>query len=101
MPLLIAFLAFLFNVVNGLINGLYFSGVKFDYDYSWLSTPQFIVGIIIFCTGFAINNMSDSYLISLRKGTDKGYVIPRKDFSNIFHVLISLVRLLSGLGSQS
>ena len=78
MPLLIAFLAFLFNIVNGLINGLYFSGVKFDYDYSWLSTPQFIVGIIIFCTGFAINNMSDSYLISLRKGTDKGYVIPEK-----------------------
>lgn len=78
MPLIIAVLAFFFNIVNGLINGIYFGNVKFDYSSSWLSSPEFIVGISIFFLGFFINNISDTYLISLRKGNEKGYVIPDK-----------------------
>ncbi len=78
MPLLIAVLAFFFNIINGLVNGIYFGNIKFDYSSSWLSSPEFIVGISVFIIGFIINNRSDTYLISLRKGKDKGYVIPRK-----------------------
>ena len=78
MPLLIAFLAFLFNVINGMVNGIFFGNIKFDYSTSWLSSPEFILGIILFITGFIINNKSDSYLISLRKDKDNGYVIPKQ-----------------------
>ena len=74
MPLLIAVLAFLFNVVNGLVNGIYFGSVRFDYPEAWVSSPQFIVGISLFFVGFYINNKSDTYLIGLRKGKQKGYL---------------------------
>ena len=78
MPLLIALLAFLFNVINGMVNGIFFGNIKFHYSTSWLSSPEFILGIILFITGFIINNKSDSYLISLRKDKDNGYVIPKQ-----------------------
>ena len=78
MPLIIAFLAFAFNIVNGLVNGIYFGSIKFDYPDTWLSSPEFIIGFSIFLVGFFINNKSDSYLISLRKDRNGGYVIPEK-----------------------
>ena len=78
MPLIIAFLAIVFNIVNGLINGLYFSNIGYNYPESWIASPQFIFGIIIFVFGFYINNISDSYLINLRKGHDNKYVVPQK-----------------------
>ena len=37
-----------------------------------------IILFIVFITGFMINNKSDSYLISLRKNKDNGYVIPKE-----------------------
>ena len=80
MPLIIAILAFLFNVINGLVNGIYFSSMRYDYSISWLSTPEFVIGISLFVIGFYINNKSDSYLISLRKDNEKGYVIPKRGF---------------------
>ena len=80
MPLLIAFLAFLFNIVNGLVNGIYFWSVNFDYSVSWISSPEFIIGLSVFLFGFYVNNKSDSHLISLRKGKEKGYVIPKAGF---------------------
>lgn len=78
MPFIIAFLAIVFNIVNGLINGLYFSNIGYNYPESWIASPQFIFGIIIFIFGFFINNVSDSYLINLRKGHDNKYVVPQK-----------------------
>ena len=80
MPLLIAFLAFLFNIVNGLVNGIYFGSVNLDYSVSWLSSPEFIIGLTVFLFGFYVNNKSDSHLISLRRGNEKGYVIPKAGF---------------------
>ena len=92
MPLLIAFLAFLFNVINGMVNGIFFGNIKFDYSTSWLSSPEFILGIILFITGFIINNKSDSYLISLRKDKDNGYVIPNRVYLNMSLVQTFLER---------
>ena len=65
-------------MVNGLVNGIYFGNIKFDYPDTWLSSPEFIIGFSIFLVGFFINNKSDSYLISLRKDRDGGYVIPEE-----------------------
>tara|TARA_B100001996_G_scaffold240020_1_gene185531 strand:- start:1101 stop:1862 length:762 start_codon:yes stop_codon:yes gene_type:complete len=78
MPFIIAFLAIIFNVINGLINGLYFSNIGYNYPELWVFSPQFIFGIIVFVFGFYINNVSDSYLIGLRKDHNNQYVIPQK-----------------------
>jgi len=98
MPLLIAVLAFLFNVVNGLVNGIYFGSVRFDYPEAWASSPQFIVGISLFFIGFYINNKSDSHLIGLRKGKQRDYVIPREGLFNYVSCPNFFGELLEWLG---
>jgi len=47
-----------------------------QYPSSTLTSPHFILGSLIFATGFAINYQSDEILRSLRKPGDTGYKIP-------------------------
>jgi steroid 5-alpha reductase family enzyme len=47
------------------------------YSQAWLSSPNFLIGIILFVIGFAINLRSDTILINLRKPGETGYKIPR------------------------
>ena len=82
MPLIIAMLAFIFNLVNGYINGYYFGFIDFSYSLEWVYTPQFIIGFILFIVGFLINTSSDSILINLRKKNTNEYTIPRKGLFN-------------------
>lgn len=82
MPLIIAMLAFIFNLVNGYINGYYFGFIDFSYSLEWVYTPQFIIGSILFIVGFLINISSDSILINLRKKNTNEYTIPRKGLFN-------------------
>ena len=82
MPLIIAMLAFIFNLVNGYINGYYFGFIDFSYSLEWIYTPQFIIGSILFIVGFLINISSDSILINLRKKNTNEYTIPRKGLFN-------------------
>ena len=75
MPLVIAAMAFVFNVTNGVLCGHYFAYYA-DYTAAhWLS-PFFILGLALFVGGMAINWRSDNILISLRKIHTKDYVIP-------------------------
>jgi 3-oxo-5-alpha-steroid 4-dehydrogenase 1 len=82
MPLIIAMLAFIFNLINGYINGYYFGFIDFSYSLEWIYTPQFIIGSILFIVGFLINISSDSILINLRKKNTNEYTIPRKGLFN-------------------
>ena len=82
MPLIIAMLAFTFNLINGYINGYYFGFIDFSYSLEWVYTPQFIAGSILFIVGFLINTSSDSILINLRKKNTNEYTIPRKGLFN-------------------
>ena len=82
MPLIIVMLAFIFNLVNGYINGYYFGFIDFSYSLEWVYTPQFIIGSILFIVGFLINTSSDSILINLRKKNTNEYTIPRKGLFN-------------------
>lgn len=82
MPLIIAMLAFIFNLINGYINGYYFGFMDFSYSLEWIYTPQFIIGSILFIVGFLINISSDSILINLRKKNTNEYTIPRKGLFN-------------------
>lgn len=76
MPLVIMLMGMSFNLSNGFLIGYYLGNFKV-YDTSWLSTPQFIIGSIIFIIGMGINMHSDNILINLRKPGETGYKIPQ------------------------
>jgi hypothetical protein len=75
-PVVIVGMASLFNLVNGFFNGYYLGFISVKYDLLWITDPRFIAGAILFIAGFTINQVSDQYLIGLRKGGQKGYFIP-------------------------
>ena len=77
MPVAIAGSAAAFNIVNAGLNGSYFGWFGEAYPVTWLSDPRFIVGLVIFIAGAAINLWSDNTLIGLRSGGKTGYTVPR------------------------
>ena len=82
MPVIIMFSAVFFNLINASINGYWFGFVAPEYPENWMTDPRFIIGGIIFITGFIINQAADKKLIGLRKGGQKGYFIPRGGLFN-------------------
>jgi 3-oxo-5-alpha-steroid 4-dehydrogenase 1 len=75
-PIMLVGMAFVFNCMNGFVNGFgvfHFS----DYGSSWLVSWQFITGIIIFMTGFIINKTADEKLRVMRKGNPQEYIEPK------------------------
>jgi 3-oxo-5-alpha-steroid 4-dehydrogenase 1 len=77
MPLAIVGSAAIFNVVNAGLNGLYLGWFGAIYPVAWLADPRFILGLLVFIAGAAINLSSDNRLIGLRAGGAQGYTIPR------------------------
>ena len=45
--ILVALMAVCFNLINGFINGYYFSAFARVYEWDWLVDARFIIGIII------------------------------------------------------
>ena len=76
MPLGVMLMAFLFNLVNGFLNGYFLFNQSGGYSPSWLWDPRFIVGFLIFLVGFVINRWADEILRGLRQPGEKGYKIP-------------------------
>jgi 3-oxo-5-alpha-steroid 4-dehydrogenase 1 len=76
MPLLVAVLAFVFQLANAYINARQVSHLG-DYGLDWLWDPRFLVGAAVFALGFGINQWADSVLRNLRKPGETGYKIPR------------------------
>ena len=79
MPLAIAMSAVFFNLINAGLNGYFLGELSSasDYGQAWLSSPNFIFGLLLFVAGMAINWRADHILINLRKKGDTGYQIPR------------------------
>jgi 3-oxo-5-alpha-steroid 4-dehydrogenase 1 len=77
MPVIIALSAISFNTINTWIVASHLGENWQMYNTAWIYTPQFIVGIILFVSGFVINQYSDYLLINLRKPGETGYKIPR------------------------
>ncbi|KAL6079446.1 3-oxo-5-alpha-steroid 4-dehydrogenase 1 [Balamuthia mandrillaris] len=75
-PVLLCLMAFGFCMWNGFQQGRYLTHY-YTYDESWLSHPMFIIGVIMFVSGMAINIHSDHILRNLRKPGEQGYKIPR------------------------
>jgi len=76
MPIIIMFLAFIFNIINGYLNGRYLYTFAPEYSSYWMRDLRFIGGVGLFLIGFAINLHSDGVLRQLRQEGEKDYKIP-------------------------
>lgn len=84
LPLLILLSGFIFNMYNTYIQVRSLSHFT-SYPSTWLSSPCFLVGAVLFMFGMIINILADSTLMSLRKSTpskpmtdaSKSYQIPK------------------------
>jgi 3-oxo-5-alpha-steroid 4-dehydrogenase 1 len=65
-----------FNVGNGYLNARYLYTLGPHLQTSWLLDPRFVVGVLLFIFGYALNQYSDRELISLRGRGETGYKIP-------------------------
>jgi len=77
MPYAILISAFLFNIINGTINGSYVFAISGGYQIEWLSDIRFILGFSLFAAGFVTNILSDRILRNLRAPGETGYKIPQ------------------------
>jgi protein-S-isoprenylcysteine O-methyltransferase Ste14 len=75
MPLLIMSFGFLFNIMNGYLNGRWLYTLSGGYDNAWLSDPRFIIGVTLFAIGYIINRQADFVLRGLRRPGETGYKI--------------------------
>lgn len=80
MPVAIMAMGMIFNTMNAYLIGawLYEYAPAGTYTMEWLSSPQFIIGILVFFTGMLINLDSDHVIRHLRKPGDTRHYIPRK-----------------------
>jgi 3-oxo-5-alpha-steroid 4-dehydrogenase 1 len=83
MPFAIMILSFIWNVINGYIQGfwLFHLAPQFYpdlYTPAWVTTPQFIIGTVIFIIGWCINMHSDYVIRTLRKPGDTNHYLPKK-----------------------
>jgi 3-oxo-5-alpha-steroid 4-dehydrogenase 1 len=76
LPVAIAGMAFLFNTVNGYLNGRSLTAFSPGYGDAWLSDPRFLVGVALFVAGYLINRQADRTLRGLRQPGESGYRIP-------------------------
>ena len=75
-PALIVFLAFIFNIINGFLNGYWYVQFAPEFKSGVVIDLRLISGVIIFISGFVINKYHDSILIKLRPLKGDGYKIP-------------------------
>jgi len=69
-------IAMLFYIVNGYLNGRYLTQFSDVYSSGWLTDPRFVIGLIAFFTGMALNLHSDNILRNLRRPGEACYKIP-------------------------
>lgn len=79
MPLGIMAMGIVFNLLNGYIQGMwiFFLAPEGLYSSEWLTTPQFILGTMVFFCGMAINWQADYVVRHLRKPGDTNHYLPR------------------------
>jgi 3-oxo-5-alpha-steroid 4-dehydrogenase 1 len=82
MPLIIAVFAIFFNLINGFFNGYFFGKISGGYPIEWLYDIRFILGVILFIAGMAINIKFDNVLLALRESSKNGYTIPKGGLFN-------------------
>lgn len=84
MPLSVISMGVIFNLLNGLMQGgwLFFFAPDNLYSNNYLTSPQFIIGSIIFLIGMYINIQSDHIIRNLRKPDDSNHYLPKGGLYN-------------------
>ena len=80
MPLSIVLMSVSFNLINGYIQGYWLFRLAPErafYDSSWLASPAFIAGVVVFFVGMYINRSSDEIIRGLRKPGDTRHYLPK------------------------
>lgn len=75
-PVSMTVMAFFFNLSNSYINGRYLFTFSNGYPDVWIKDWRFLVGFMLFLTGFVINRWADGVLRRLRHPGETGYRIP-------------------------
>ncbi len=80
MPVAIVAMGVVFNLLNGFIQGewLFYLAPTSLYTTMWLTTPAFILGVIVFFLGMGINLHSDWVIRHLRRPGDTRHYLPQK-----------------------
>ena len=78
MPVAIFLMGVVFNLLNGFMQGdwIFYLSPGDLYTPQWFGTPQFIIGVILFLLGMAINWQSDYVIRHLRKPGDTRHYLP-------------------------
>jgi hypothetical protein len=76
MPISVAALAVVFNLINGCLQGGWLYHLRPPYPENWLRDPRFLAGAALFFAGMAVNWHSDAVLRKLRKRGETGYKQP-------------------------
>ena len=76
MPVAIVSFGLIFNGINTYLQARWIYTFSPSYPLSWILSPSFIIGLIIFFTGFIINLHSDRIIRHLRKPGETEYKIP-------------------------
>lgn len=76
MPIAIILMGATFNIINGILIGLWLFKYA-NYSAEWFKSPQFIIGTIIFIYGMCVNIHSDYIIRHLRKPGDTKHYIPK------------------------
>lgn len=84
MPVAIVLMGVSFNMLNAFMQAgwLFYFAPSDMYSVSWLYSPQFIAGFIIFVAGMFVNISSDSIIRNLRKEGDNNYYLPKGGMFN-------------------
>lgn len=84
MPAGIMLMGITFNILNGYMQGewIFHLAPQDMYTESWLYSPQFIIGTILFFTGMGINIHSDHIVRHLRKPGDTKHYLPKGGMFN-------------------
>jgi steroid 5-alpha reductase family enzyme len=75
-PIVIVFMAIVFNSANAILVGYHFVLYGQQYNLHWLLSPYFLVGLSLYVAGFIITKKSDKLLRGLRHADQSGYKIP-------------------------
>lgn len=80
MPVSIMLMGIVFNIINGFLlgEGLFLLAPDNKYGIYWLSTPQFIIGLLLFLAGMVINLHSDNVIRNLRARGDTKHYLPQR-----------------------
>jgi protein-S-isoprenylcysteine O-methyltransferase Ste14 len=76
MPVVVVAAGFMFNAVNGYVNGRPVFTFSSGYPDAWMADVRFVGGLLLFVMGSVINRHSDRILRLLRQPGDTTYHVP-------------------------